>query len=103
MWICEWIWQTYCCVMMTSIALGLVTTILCSWCVCSPSPFSQEVRPRERRGSKRTRIREAFMEFLASLRRTGLATPGGGSTPRVGVSAFEDQSDEGTQRKVSLD
>ena len=28
MWRCEWIWQTYCWVMVTSIALGLVTTIL---------------------------------------------------------------------------
>ena len=35
MWRCEWIWQTYCWVMVTSIALGLVTTILwCSWWGC---------------------------------------------------------------------
>ena len=39
MWRCEWIWQTYCWVMMTSFALGLVTTILwCSWW-CSSSCF----------------------------------------------------------------
>ena len=37
MWRCEWIWQTYCWVMMTSFAWGLVTTIL--WCSCWDCSF----------------------------------------------------------------
>src|SRR5581483_1372800 len=64
MWRWAWIWQTYCRVIVTSMALGLVTTIV--WCSASApsSCLSQAGRERAISATRRAGIGAAFMEFF---------------------------------------
>ena len=67
MWRCEWIWQTYCWVRLTSFALGLVTTILCcSWWGSSACMRWQAGREREISARMMARIGETFIVLVAS-------------------------------------
>ena len=66
MWRCEWIWQTYCSVTMTSFASGLVTTIFCSSGGCCSSPLSllQADREKETSATITARPGETFIAFF---------------------------------------